>query len=169
MKLACVTGLLCLAAIASAQEIQYDYDRSANFGAYKTYQWAPAADPSANQLMDQNLKRAIDGQLALKGLQRVESGGDLIVSYQVRRDQEKEFNGFGSGPRFYGNARVTTSTIEIGNLGVDMYDAAKKQLVWRGTMSKQLDIKKDPDKNFENLQKATAKLFKNYPPGSGKN
>src|SRR5262245_27142456 len=125
MKLACITGLLCLGAIASAQDVQFDYDRSANFGAYKTYQWAPAADPAANQLMDQSLKRAIDGQLAMKGLQRVESVGDLVVTYQARRDQEKQIDAWGAGPRFYGNARVTTSTIEIGNLAVDMYDAAQ--------------------------------------------
>jgi hypothetical protein len=45
-------------------------------------------------------------------------------------------------------------------------EPAKKQLVWRGGAEKTLDIKKDPDKNYQNLQKAMAKLFKNYPPGS---
>jgi len=118
--------------------------------------------------MDQNIQRAIDAQLVLKGLQRVESGGDLVVSYQAALDQEKEFNGFGTGPRFWGSTRVTSSTIDIGKLVVDLFDPAKKQLVWRGAASKTLDIKKDPDKNYQNLQKAMAKLFKSYPPGSSK-
>jgi uncharacterized protein DUF4136 len=118
--------------------------------------------------MDQNIQRAIDAQLVLKGLQRVENGGDLVVSYQAALDQEKEFNGFGTGPRFWGSTRVTSSTIDIGKLVVDLFDPAKKQLVWRGAASKTLDIKKDPDKNYQNLQKAMAKLFKSYPPGSGK-
>ena len=39
---------------------------------------------------------------------------------------------------------------------------------WRGDAEKTLDIKKDPDKSYRNLQKAMAKLFKNYPPGSTK-
>ena len=67
-----------------------------------------------------------------------------------------------------GATRVTSSTIDIGKLVVDLFDPAKKQLVWRGAASKTLDIKKDPDKNYQNLQKAMAKLFKSYPPGSSK-
>jgi len=45
-----------------------------------------------------------------------------------------------------------------------MYDPAKKQLVWRGTASKTLDANAKPEKRQKNLQKATAKLLKNYPP-----
>jgi hypothetical protein len=118
--------------------------------------------------MDQNIKRAIDAQLALKGLQRVDTGGDLQIAYQAAIDQEKQFDGWGSGPRWWGNTRVTSSTIDIGKLVVDFVDPAKKQLVWRGSAAKTLDIKKDPDKNYQNLQKAMAKLFKSFPPSSAK-
>ena len=31
-----------------------------------------------------------------------------------------------------------------------------------------LDMSTDPDKNYRTLEKAMAKLFKNYPPGVGK-
>ena len=169
MKLIAFTGLLALGITATAQDVRFDYDRAANFSAYRTYQWANSkAGHATNQLMDQNIQRAIDAQLVLKGLQRVENGGDLVVSYQAALDQEKEFNGLGTGPRFWGTTRVTSSTIDIGKLVVDLFDPAKKQLVWRGAASKSLDIKKDPDKNYQNLQKAMAKLFKSYPPGSGK-
>ena len=47
---------------------------------------------------------------------------------------------------------------------MDLYDAGKKQLVWRGDAVKTIDLKEDPDKNYKNLQKVMAKLFKNYPP-----
>jgi hypothetical protein len=50
---------------------------------------------------------------------------------------------------------------------IGLFDPATKQLVWRGSAAKTLDIKKDPDKNYRNLEKAMAKLFKNYPPGAG--
>jgi hypothetical protein len=167
MKALCLAGLLCFGSAAFAQEVHFDYDRSASFAAYRTYQWADAKGGSApNQLMDQNIKRAIDEQLALRGLQRVESGGDLQVVYQTAVQQEKQFDGFGTGPRWYGTTRVSSSTIEIGKLVVNLYDPIKKQLVWRGDAEKTLDVRKDPDKNYRNLQKAMAKLFKNYPPGS---
>jgi hypothetical protein len=170
MKTICLTGLLCLGTTALAQEVHFDYDRSANFSAYRTYQWVDLkTDRASNQLMDQNIKRAVEEQLAMKGLQRVESGGDLQIAYQVAIEQEKQFEGFGTGPRWSGMARVNSSTIDIGKLVVSLYDPAKKQLVWRGDAEKTLDIKKDPDKNYRNLQKAMAKLFKNYPPGAAKN
>ena len=39
-----------------------------------------------------------------------------------------------------------------------------KKLVWRGRASKTLDTKAKPEKQQKNLQKAMAKLLKNFPP-----
>ena len=174
MKYTTVTALLCLSVGACAQEVQYDYDRTANFGAYKTYQWVDyrRVDPG-DQLLDQDIKRAVDAQLAGKGLRLVDSGGDLVVGYQAGISQEKEFDSFGAGgwggwggPFGWGNTRVTTSTIDIGKLTIGLFDPASKHLVWRGAASKTLNISKDPDKNYRNLEKVLAKLFRNYPPGT---
>src|SRR5262245_6228952 len=110
MKLIAIAGFLCLGALASAQDVRFDYDRSANFSAYRTYQWVEAkGGPGNSQLMDQNIKRAIDSQLAAKGLQRVESGADLQIAYQTAMTHEKQFDGWGAGPRWWGNTRVTSS------------------------------------------------------------
>jgi hypothetical protein len=71
-------------------KVHFDYDCSANFGAYKTYQWVerrPLA--SGDELLDQDIKRAADEQLTGKGLRRVETGGDLQVSYQGAISQKK--------------------------------------------------------------------------------
>jgi hypothetical protein len=176
MKLMNLTALMCLGFAAFAQDVQFDYNRSANFSAYKTYNWIDykRVEPG-DQLLDQDIKRAVDAQLAGKGLRRVESGGDLVVGYQAGISQEKEFDSIGGGgwggwggPFGWGNSRVTTSTIDIGKLTVGLFDPTSKQLVWRGVASKTLNISKDPDKNYRTLEKAMAKLFRNYPPGAGK-
>jgi hypothetical protein len=57
-----------------------------------------------------------------------------------------------------------TSTIYVGTLALDMYDASKKELVWRGMATKTLDPKAKPEKREKNLNKAIAKLLKKYPP-----
>ena len=167
-----VTALMCLAVAAFAQEVQFDYDRSTNFHAYKTYEWVDSNPIQvSHQLLDQNIKRAVDAQLSGKGLRRVESGGDLLIGYQAAISKEKQFDGFPSGPHWWGNwgdIRVTSSTIEVGKLVIGVFDPAIKQLVWRGSASKTLDINEDPDKNYRNLEKAMAKLFKDYPPARGK-
>jgi hypothetical protein len=178
MKSMTLTALACLGAAAFAQDVQFDYDRSANFSAYKTYQWVDyKAVEVGDQLLDRDIKRAIDEQLAGKGLRRVETGGDLVIGYQAGISQEKEFNSFGAGGwdpfgggpwGGWGNTRVTSSTIDVGKLVIGLFDPATKQLVWRGTASKTLDLKSDPDKNYRTLERAMAKLFRNYPPGRGK-
>jgi len=181
MKYIILTAFLCLGVAVFAQQVQFDYDRSANFSAYKTYQWVDYQRVAVgDQLLDQDIKRAVDEQLAGKGLRRVENGADLLVGYQAGISEEKQFDafasGFGSGPWGWGgpgwgnlgDIHGTTSTIEVGKLVIGLFDPAAKQLVWRGSASKTLDLKKDPDKNYRNLENAMAKLFKNYPPGTGK-
>ena len=167
-----------------AQEVHYNYDRSVNFGSYKTYQWVDLPGPGGkvpDQLIDQDIKRAVDEQLTQKGLTRVESGGELQVGYHAVLREEKaiNLNGFGTGGGPWGwggglggfnSATVTgqTSTITNGTLMIDLYDPARNQLIWRGSAAKTIDIKKNPDKNYKNLQKAMSKLFKNYPPQANK-
>lgn len=176
MKYISLTALLLLGGAALAQQVQFDYDRSAHFTAYKTYQWVDRQRVDlGDRLLDQDIKRAVNEQLAGKGLRRVENGGDLYVGYQAGISQEKEFDSSGwGGPGWlvdgggWGNTRVTSSTIDIGKLVIGLVDAATNQLVWRGSVAKTLDIKKDPDKNYHSLEKALAKLFKNYPPSAAK-
>ena len=159
-----LTGFLCMAFAAFAQDVHFNYDRSANFAAYKTYRWVDRGGSAPDQLMDQNIKRAVDGQLAGKGLQRVETGGDLQIGYRTALDKEKQFNAFSMGPRWNAAGTVNTSTIDVGKIAVEIVDPARQQLVWRGDAAKTLDLSKDPEKNYRNLEKAMAKLFRNYPP-----
>lgn len=174
-----LTILFCLGVAAFAQQVAFDYDHSAHFSAYKTYQWVDYQKVQVgNQILDQEIKRAVDAQLAAKGLQRVEGGADLLVGYEAAISQEKEFNSFGGwgGPGSWigpwgggGNTRITSSTIEVGKLVIGLFDPANKHLVWRGSASRTLNISKDPDKNYRTLERAMAKLFRNYPPQVGKN
>lgn len=172
--------ILLILACAYAQDVHYNYDRGTNFAAYKTYQWVDLPGRVTDQLIDQAIKRSIDEQLAQKGLTKVESDPGLQVGYQAVINVEKGVNlsawGMRGGPGGFGgwggldSGIVTgqTSTIPVGMLLVNLYDPAKKQLIWRGDATKTVDLKRDPDKNYKNLQKAMTKLFKNYPPQSNK-
>ena len=126
---------------------------------------------SEDQLINQEIKRAIDEQLAQKGLTKVDKNADLQVGYHaaIRQEQSLYLSGMGWGGRGWGgmwdgSVQGQTSSVPIGTIVVDLYDPAQKQLIWRGDATKTIDLKKDPDKNYKNLQKAMAKLFKNYPP-----
>jgi Domain of unknown function (DUF4136) len=171
-------ALIFLAAgTAVAQDVRYNFDKSADFSKFRTYKWVVLKDaPKMDDLRDKQIKDTIDAELAKKGLTKTDSDtADLYVGYQAGIGTEKQFTsydtGWGYGPGwgggwYGGGGGMTTgqtSTIYVGQLAVDMYDS-KNSLVWRGVGSKTIDPKAKPDKQQKNLAKATAKLLKNYPP-----
>jgi uncharacterized protein DUF4136 len=165
---------------AFAQDVRYDFDKDKDFSKYKTYKWVDCKGAKQlNQIADQQLKTAVDAELAKKGLTKTESDdANLYLCYQVALGQEQQLttynSGWGYGPGWgygwYGGgggggiSTTTSSTIHTGQVDLDMYDAAEKKLVWRGTASKTIDPKAKPEKRQKNLQKGVAKLLKNYPP-----
>ena len=152
---------------AGAQDVNYNYDQTVDFSKYKTYKWADVEGAMyPDQITDKNIRAALDAQLATKGLTKTETNPDLLIGYQVAIDKQTQIDAWGSpGWRWGGGmSSATTSTINVGTLVLDMYEPAKKQLVWRGTATKTLDKNASPEKRQKNLQKAMAKLMKNYPP-----
>ena len=167
MKLILWWTILFAGTISVAQDVQYNYDREINFSAYQTYQWVQAGEPGiADPLLDRDLHRAIDGQLGQKRLQSVEHNGDLYITYYILGQKERRIDAWSMGPRWSGFARANTSTVEIGQLVIEIFDPAQKRVVWRGAVSQELEVSRDPDKNYRKLEKAVAKLLKNYPPKS---
>jgi hypothetical protein len=180
MKTIRITLVIAVFAISAlAQDVRYNFAGDANFSKYRSFKWVQikSAD-QLDQIADGQLKSAVDEELAKKGLHRTEAEtADLLVGYQVSLSQEKEITSYDSGWGYGGGwgrgwyggggggiSTSTTSTIVIGQVGLDMYDPAVKQLVWRGTASKTLDTKAKPEKREKNLRKGVAKLLKNYPP-----
>jgi len=174
-------GVLLLSAfVASGQDVRYNFDKNTDFSKFKTYKWVTLKDATKpNDLIDKQIITEVDQQLATKGLSKTEAdSADLYVAYQAAVGQEKQFTsfssdwGYGGGwyrGGWYGGGGTTTtsgqtSTIYTGQLGLDMYDSANHDLVWRGVVSKTLDPKAKPDKQEKNLKKSVAKLLKNYPP-----
>lgn len=161
---------------ASAQDIKYNFLQGTDFSKYKTYKWIQIPNAQyPNSILDDQIKRAIDSQLALKGLTKSEDNPDLYVAYQVAVNQEKQWNSYSTGGDMWGwggwrgwggmsTTTTTSSTINIGTLNLDMYDVGLKKQVWRGEASKTLGSGKDPRKVEKNLNKAMAKLLKKYPP-----
>ena len=153
--------------VTIAQDVKYNSMPGTNFSKYHTYKWVPIEGAShPNQIVDAEIKQAVDAQLSTKGLTKTDDEkADLYVGYQIAVDQEKQWNAYGMGGRWPGGmASATQSTISIGSLVIDMYDPGTKDLVWTGTASKSIDPSSNQQKNQNNLNKAMAKLLKNYPP-----
>jgi hypothetical protein len=158
------TAALLLSTNAWAQDVSYDYDKSVNFSALKTYAWAPDGNIQ-DELTHKRIVQAIDAQLAVKGLHRGEAGTtpDVIVVYRAGVRRELEVNGYGAYRlNRWNSARV--EQVPVGAVMVEMVDAKTKNVVWRGVATKDLDLNASPEKREKNINKAAEKLFKKYPP-----
>jgi hypothetical protein len=113
--------------------------------------------------------------LEAKGLAQVADGGDIAIvaikTSQTQRTLQTFYDGFDGGWRWrgfggFGESTTTEQDYREGTLVIDLYDGKTKQLIWRGSTESVLSDK--AEKNEKTLDKGVAKMFKNFPPGSGK-
>jgi hypothetical protein len=180
---------LIACSVMYAQDVRTNYMPGTDFAKYHTYAWVsdvqgvPAVGGHPDQILDAQVKEAIDSQMVAKGFAKVEDGGnaDLLLGYQLAIDKEKQINGFGDnmggwgglggwGPwgGGFGTFSASTSSNYIGTFVVGMYDPAAKKLVWIGAAQHAIDPSKKQEKNQERLNKGAQKLLKDFPPGRGR-
>ena len=169
---------LLIPVAALAQKVSYDFDKTANFSAFKTYAHKDGTKVG-QPLIDERIVAAIDEQMAAKGFTKAEANPDVFVVYHMAFDKQQDIStyssGYGGGYGAYGwgwgggfGASGTSTTqvrdILIGTLVVDLADAKKGQLAWRGMGVKEVKTQADPEKRDKSINEALKKIFKNYPP-----
>ena len=186
--------ILILALVAGtvtfAQDVRTNYMPGTDWSKYRTYGWVdevqgvPSVGGHPDQILDSQVKQAIDSQMAAKGFTKAPEGTkpDLLVGYQLMIDREKQINGFGDnwggwggwgggwGPwgGGFGSFSAETSTNYVGTFIVGVYDPAARKLLWIGGAQHAIEPSKKPEKNQEKLNKGAQKLLKDFPPGRGK-
>jgi hypothetical protein len=170
-------AVLLAPALAMAQKVSYDFNKTSTFAVYKTYQLKEGT-PVGQELIDQRIVAAIEEQLAAKGFTKATSNPDVFVVYHIAFDKQKDISTFSSGygggygPYGYGwgggwgggTSTTQVRDILIGTLVIDIADAKKNEMAWRGMGTKQVDQQTKPEKRDKNISNAVKKIFKNYPP-----
>jgi Domain of unknown function (DUF4136) len=177
--------VLVACSVTFAQDVRTNYMPGTDFSKYHTYAWVdeiqgvPAVGGRPDQILDAQVKQAIDSQMAAKGFSKVADGGkpDLLLGYQLMIDREKQINGFGDswggwagpwGGNSFGSFSANTSTNYVGTFVIGMYDLAAKKLVWIGGAQHAIEPSKKPEKNQQRLNNGAQKLLKEFPPGRSK-
>ena len=171
-----IAALVLAPVVLVAQKTSFDYDKTANFSAYKTYalkDGKKVGDP----LIDNRITAAIESQLAAKGLTKDDAKPDVTVIYHVAFDKKQDitaysYGGGGYGPYAYrwgggwggGTTDVRVNEILVGTLIIDVADANKGEMVWRGMGVKEVDVQAKADKRDKNINNAVTKILKNFPP-----
>jgi Domain of unknown function (DUF4136) len=187
--------LLALASAVSpgiAQKVRVDYDHGCDYSHYKTFRWVglqKVLSPDVqfpNQLMQQRIASFVGEALAAKHFTRVETGGDLLVSYDLKVTAEPQlltaftdaaspvgaWNGWGWGGWGWGGwgccgwgsgfSTTTVQTFWKGTLVVSLTDSHQKQLIFQGVSTDAISSR--AWKNTKRLQKGIQEMFEKYPP-----
>jgi hypothetical protein len=176
---------LCLATVlvpallvgaAEAQKTNVEFDKSADFAAYKTFAWDPTPPTTARPLLVEAIKGAVADALSKSGMKQVADSPDLYVQIYGGLDSDAAIS---YSDLFYGPAGIapfdqsfliwgavpgaaTTVIVHKGQLVIDLLDAHQKKLVWRGKANAKLSDKRQ--KALEQVNAAVDKLFAQYPP-----
>ena len=177
MLRAVLTGLfLALPAIAAAQDVKIDFDKSFDFSPIKTYSMK-LGTAWGNDLSQRRVMTEFDEAIAAKGWKKVdEAQADIHVvlhgATQTKRDATTFYSGGmgGYGYRYGGMGMGTAQTVvneyQVGTVVVDMFDPKSKSLVFRGIAEG--EISDNAEKNAKRLDKASTKMFKDFPPAAKK-
>ena len=161
------TAALLASTTAQAQTVTYDYDRSADFGAIKTYAWV--GGNLEDELNHQRVVHAVDAQLAGKGLRKVEPDEhpDVVLAYHAAFGREVQVSGSGwNGYRLSRTGSARVEEVLVGALALQFADARTGDVVWRGMASRDVDVDASPEQRDKNITKAVEKLLKHYPKNS---
>ena len=164
---------LLLTGAAFGQQTTYNYDRATDFTRFKTYKWVPIEGAQhPDQTTAGTITAIVDELLAGKGFVKADADPvDLLVGYGTTTQDQQLISGYGAGVGFRfggGMGMAETSTIKNGTIMIDVYNAAGKLLVWRGTVTDTLNPGSKPDKKHKKLKSALTKVLENLPPPKAK-
>jgi hypothetical protein len=177
LVIASLAALFLVPALALAQKVSYDFNKTANFASFKTYAHKDGTKVGQS-LIDDRIVAAIDTAMAAKGFTKAAANPDVFVVYHVAFDKEKDIStfssGYGGGYGAYGwgwgggwaggTSTTQVRDILIGTLVIDLADAKQNQIAWRGMGVKEIDTQAKPEKRDKSITNAVNKIFKNYPP-----
>ena len=131
-------------------------------------------------LLATKIQLDVDYELSQKGLRKVDSDPDLLVTYEGGIDAQSAAGAHDPGYAASGgipppNATVWGGSLSAssvqhvvrGTLAVSLINARQKQTVWSGTAKTKLDYERQ-QKLFDQVGKAITEMFKKYPPAQEK-
>jgi hypothetical protein len=171
-SIAVVLGLLAMTTGCSTIEVHSDWDREVEFSRYGTYRWAPTPKAAAEDrtvrlslvgdrpLFDRRVRRAVDEELAARGLAlREEGAADLLLVYHA--SARKRIDVYDYPYRRRWGWGVDAHETREGTLILEMIDRSRNEMVWQGWGVGALG---DPESSEERIREIVAKILERYPP-----
>jgi len=169
--------LFLIPALAAAQKVTYDYDKSKNFAHVTTFT-VKEGEPSHNPLVDQRIAAAITRTLTARGMRQVDHDPDVFIVPSLTAEMRKEYTAYNTGywPYYggywggywgggWGSTTVQERELQYDTLAIDMVDTKTGALIWRGKGVKRVHSHWKPDDVDKQVQKTVGKIMSHFPPG----
>jgi len=132
-----------------------DFDHAVNFRAYKTWAWYPQQPRDAENgpakgyesFLDKRMRAAVASEMTQKGMTEVTSAPDIYIAYSARVEDKQQvspysngmypYGGYGYG--YYGRNYAPVTQYKAGTVVIDIIDARRKELAWRGSGQAQVN------------------------------
>jgi hypothetical protein len=169
--------ILGVAGCATGPTVRADYDRSANFAAYRTFGfYSPLGTDKAGyqSLITQTIKSAVQSELESRGYAYTESSPDLLVNFNAKLARQTEISQMPATPMYYGYRRgfyggwggyayeTRVDQYTEGTLNIDIVDPKRQQLVWEGVAVGRV-TKKNQEERQAAIRAAVTEIFAQYP------
>jgi len=169
---------LLLTSCSPSVQVQSDWSPSADFDAFHTFGWLPdAQDDGAGRAVDpimhERIQMAIESEFANRGFEKVSSGADLMVGYEVTTRTNVSYRTTGTtwgraGWGGWGGGVTTMRTVPVysqaGTLLISIFESQEKNLVWHGSGQADLRGISDPQERQRRLEDIVRRTMQRFPP-----
>ena len=178
-------GLIALAGCAaSGPTIRSNVDQSVDFTRFRTFDFLQplSTDRECYQsFVSRDLMIAAEREMTALGFQRTSTNPDLLVNFSANLEQRLRVTqtptagggaAWGSHRRgasygVWGGYRTDVRQDTLGTLGVDVIDAARRQLVWEGVAVSRI-TRSTAENIGPALDSAVRDIFQQFPARVGK-
>lgn len=159
-----------------------DFDHKADFSKYRTFAWGKSEVDVSNPVYESDLitnriQAAVEKELAKRGVVESSTDPDFIVKYHTYTEEKKRSEGvypyrygfypygffpfaFGWRYPYYMGSPAEVEEYTEGTLVLDMIDQRTGELVWRGSVSGNVE---DTARLKKQVERAVQAIMKKYP------
>jgi hypothetical protein len=176
------TALVAVALVAtgcaSGPDIRADYDRSTDFGKYRTFGFVSQSGADTAEfrtLAMQTMQAAATREMESRGYSRSDDP-DLVINFKGKLEEKTDiestpapmygpgwgYRGWYGAPYGYGGTEVSTRRYNVGTLVMDVIDREKRQAVFQGGIEGVVTKEMMQNKQAA-IEQAVAHIFSKYP------
>jgi hypothetical protein len=161
----------------TSYKVNHDYDVTADFSRYKTFDYFTAkknGTGGTTTFMDNRVRAALESELMTRGFTKETKGDpDFLVTYYPVM-QQKQYHttthvgfGWGSYPGFghVGTSSTQAHQYKEGTIVIEIVDFRSNRMVWQGAAVGALSDQYSPEEASEIIPRAVHDILAKFPPG----